>query len=195
MHRINFFVLCGSALAVTAHAASKWPSIGTFAVPSGGTAIILLDVASMTRHGGVWTARQKTLFSSPQKTAAGLSFRSELELYAYDCAADRTALSPMMRPQDSLTHIPQRVGSRRTATPVPNRANARSASLPVYNAFLADGEPRSGISCSQGSARGERANVLLGRLSKPASRRSVYSAVTELDREGNCLRKARSRRQ
>ena len=92
MHRINFFVLCGSALAVTAHAASKWPSIGTFAVPSGGTAIILLDVASMTRHGGVWTARQKTLFSSPQKTAAGLSFRSELDMYAYDCAADRTAL-------------------------------------------------------------------------------------------------------
>ncbi len=48
---------------------------------------------------------------------------------------------------------------------------------------------------SQGIARGERAIVLLGRLAKPASRRSVYVSVTELDREGNCLRKARPRRQ
>jgi hypothetical protein len=47
---------------------------------------------------------------------------------------------------------------------------------------------------SQGIARGERAIVLLGRLAKPGSRRSVYTAVTEPDREGNCLRKARPRR-
>ncbi len=48
---------------------------------------------------------------------------------------------------------------------------------------------------SQGIARGERAIVLLGRLAKPGSRRSLYTAVTELDREGNCLKKARPRKQ
>ncbi len=46
----------------------------------------------MTRHGDFWTARQKTLFSAPQSTAGGAAFRSELDVYAYDCIASRTAL-------------------------------------------------------------------------------------------------------
>jgi hypothetical protein len=51
-----------------------------------------------------------------------------------------------------------------------------------------------GSAISQGTARGERAIVLLGRLSKPGSRRPVYTSVHEPDREGNGLRKAWPRR-
>jgi hypothetical protein len=56
-------------------------------------------------------------------------------------AVNRTTRSPVMRPQVSPAHIPQRVGSRRAATPVPNRTTARSASLSGYVLFLGDGEP------------------------------------------------------
>jgi hypothetical protein len=45
----------------------------------------------LTRHSGFWTARQKILFSSPQQTTKGASFRSQLDVYAYDCARNRTA--------------------------------------------------------------------------------------------------------
>jgi hypothetical protein len=92
MHRVSIFLVCAATVAVTVHASQKWPSIGKFVVPSGGTATILLDTASLTRNGDVWTARQKTLYSAAQKTAAGLSFQSELDMYAYDCAVNRTAL-------------------------------------------------------------------------------------------------------
>ena len=47
-----------------------------------------------------------------------------------------------------------------------------------------------GSAISQGTARGERAIVLLGRLSTPRSRRPVYTSVHEPDREGNGLREA-----
>jgi hypothetical protein len=46
-----------------------------------------------------------------------------------------------------------------------------------------------GSAISQGTARGKRANVLLGRLSTPATDESVYTSVHEPDREGNGLRK------
>jgi hypothetical protein len=51
-----------------------------------------------------------------------------------------------------------------------------------------------GSAISQGTTRGERVIVLLGRLSKPGSRRPVYTSVPEPDREGNGLRKAWPRR-
>ena len=51
-----------------------------------------------------------------------------------------------------------------------------------------------GSAISQGTARGERVIVLLGRLSKPGSRRPVYTSLPEPDREGNGLRKAWPRR-
>lgn len=54
--------------------------------------MLLDDGNGMSRHGDFWTARQKTLFSTPQQTSAGTSFRSELDVYAYDCTANRTAL-------------------------------------------------------------------------------------------------------
>jgi hypothetical protein len=79
--------------ATAIHATQKWPSIGTFAMPDGGTATVFVDGGNgLTRHGDFWTARQKTLYSSPQNTPKGVSFRSELDIYAYDCAGNRTAL-------------------------------------------------------------------------------------------------------
>jgi hypothetical protein len=81
------------ALATTTVAAQKWPSIGTFAMPDGGTATVFMEFGNgLTRHRDYWTAKQKTLFSAPQKTASGDSYRSELDEYAYDCKGNRTAL-------------------------------------------------------------------------------------------------------
>jgi hypothetical protein len=94
---VVIFVSC-SVLAAAVDAAQKWPSIGTFAMPDGGRATVFVDGGNgLSRHGDYWTARQKTLFTSPQKTAAGASFRSELDVYAYDCAGNRTALVSYMR--------------------------------------------------------------------------------------------------
>ena len=46
-----------------------------------------------------------------------------------------------------------------------------------------------GSMLSQGTARGERANVLLGRFSNPNSTHSpIYTSVHELDSEEDCLR-------
>jgi hypothetical protein len=84
MWKIAVTLVWLSAFAAAALAAQKWPSIGTFAIPDGGTAA--------TRHGDYWTARQKTLFSAAQRSASGASFRSELDVYAYDCQGNRTAL-------------------------------------------------------------------------------------------------------
>jgi len=93
MRRPAVFLLSVSVLTTAADAAEKWPSIGTFAMPDGGTATVFVDGGhGLTRHGDIWTDRQKTLFTSPQKTAKGASFRSELAVYAYDCRANRTAL-------------------------------------------------------------------------------------------------------
>lgn len=62
-------------------------------MPDGGTATVFVDLGNgLTRHGDYWTAMQKTLFTAPQKTASGGSFRSELDEYAYDCKGNRTAL-------------------------------------------------------------------------------------------------------
>jgi hypothetical protein len=94
MRKIVVILVCLSCFAIAAVAAKeKWPSIGTFTVPDGGTATVFVDAGNgMTRHGDYWTARQKTLFSAPQKSASGASFRSELDVYAYDCQGNRTAL-------------------------------------------------------------------------------------------------------
>jgi hypothetical protein len=67
-------------------------------VPDGGTATVFVDTGNgLTRHGDFWTARQKTLFTLPQKAAGGASFRSELDVYAYDCKGSRNALVSYMR--------------------------------------------------------------------------------------------------
>jgi hypothetical protein len=93
MRRTAILFLSVLAGPPAADAAQKWPSIGTFVMPGGGTATVFVDGGDgLTRHGDVWTARQKTLFSSPQPTATGTSFRSELDVYAYDCAGNRSAL-------------------------------------------------------------------------------------------------------
>ena len=93
MRKTAVLLLSVSAFASAADAAQKWPSIGTFAMPGGGTATVFVDGGNgLTRHGDFWTARQKTLFSSPQRTSTGASFRSELDVYAYDCTVSRTAL-------------------------------------------------------------------------------------------------------
>jgi hypothetical protein len=88
---VSLFLLL--IFAAATDAAQKWPSIGTFAMPGGGTATVFVDAGNgLGRHGDFWTARQKTLFSSPQKTPKDASFRSELDVYAYDCIGNRTAL-------------------------------------------------------------------------------------------------------
>jgi hypothetical protein len=93
MRRLAVFLFGVLVIATAAGAAEKWPSIGTFALPDGGTAAVFVDGGNgLSRHGDFWTDRQKTLYSSPQKTSAGASFRSELDVYAYDCRANRTAL-------------------------------------------------------------------------------------------------------
>jgi hypothetical protein len=81
------------AFATVIHAAQKWPSIGTFAMPDGGTATVFVEGRNgLTRHGDFWTAKQKTLYSSPQKASNGTAYRSELDVYAYDCTGNRAAL-------------------------------------------------------------------------------------------------------
>ncbi len=93
MRKAVILLLWASAVPVAAASVQKWPSIGTFVMPGGGTATVFVDGGDgLTRHGSFWTARQKTLFSAPQQAAAGGAFRSELDLYAYDCAVSRTAL-------------------------------------------------------------------------------------------------------
>jgi hypothetical protein len=93
MWKIAVTLVWLSAFAAAALAAQKWPSIGTFAIPDGGTAAVFVDTGNgLTRHGDYWTARQKTLFSAAQRSASGASFRSELDVYAYDCQGNRTAL-------------------------------------------------------------------------------------------------------
>jgi len=93
MLRLAISLLWVLGIASAADAAEKWPSIGTFGMPDGGTATVFVDGGNgLSRHGEFWTDRQKTLYSSPQKTATGALFRSELDVYAYDCRANRTAL-------------------------------------------------------------------------------------------------------
>jgi hypothetical protein len=93
MHRPAIFFLGVLVTVTSADAAEKWPSIGTFAMPDGGSAKVFVDGGNgLSRHGDFWTDRQKTLFSSPQKTSGGGSFRSELDVYAYDCQGNRVAL-------------------------------------------------------------------------------------------------------
>jgi hypothetical protein len=92
---VFLWVLAGAS---AGYAAQKWPSIGTFAMPDGGTATVFVDGGNgLTRHTDFWTARQKTLFTLPQKAATGASFRSELDVYAYDCKGNRTALVSYIR--------------------------------------------------------------------------------------------------
>jgi hypothetical protein len=93
MSRLVILITSLLAFAIATYAAQKWPSIGTFAMPDGGTATVFVDGGNgLTRHGDFWTARQKTLYSSPQKSSNGAAFRSELDVYAYDCTGNRTAL-------------------------------------------------------------------------------------------------------
>ena len=93
MRRFAVFLLWLLLIATATDAAEKWPSIGTFALPDGGTATVFVDGGNgLSRHGDFWTDRQKTLYSSAQKTSTGASFRSELDVYAYDCRGNRTAL-------------------------------------------------------------------------------------------------------
>jgi hypothetical protein len=90
---ISVFLFTLATTTVEAQKWQKWPSIGTFVMPDGGTATVFVDTGNgLTRHGDYWTARQKTLFTAPQKTASGGSFRSELDEYAYDCKGNRIAL-------------------------------------------------------------------------------------------------------
>jgi hypothetical protein len=90
---IQVFLLALATTPVAAQKWQKWPSIGTFAMPDGGTATVFVDLGNgLTRHADYWTAKQKTLFTAPQKAASGGSFRSESDEYAYDCKGNRTAL-------------------------------------------------------------------------------------------------------
>jgi len=98
MRKLAISLLWILVIASFADAAEKWPSIGTFSIPDGGTATVFVDGGNgLSRHGDFWTDKQKTLYSSPQKTATGASFRSELDVYAYDCRANRTALVSYVR--------------------------------------------------------------------------------------------------
>src|SRR6478735_7747996 len=94
MQRSSLLLLCAliSAVAARATPMSKWPTIGTFATPDGGRATVFLDTHSITRHGDFWTARLRTLFTIDQKNDGGESFRSEMDVYAYDCREARAAL-------------------------------------------------------------------------------------------------------
>ena len=107
MREAVLILLSLSAIPAAASAAQKWPSIGTFAMPGGGTATVFVEGGdSLIRHGNFWTTKQKTLFSSPQKNGAGAAFRSELDVYAYDCTASRTALVSYTRYEgENLTGI------------------------------------------------------------------------------------------
>lgn len=72
---------------------ARWFLVGTFADPGGeGWEQILLDTVSLKPADGLWTITQQDLFSSAQKTEAGASFTSELDVYAYDCRANRAAV-------------------------------------------------------------------------------------------------------
>jgi len=99
MQRSLLLLLCAliSAVAARATPMSKWPTIGTFATSDGGRATIFLDTHSITRHDHFWTARLRTLFTIDQKTDGGGSFRSEMDVYAYDCREARAALVSSVR--------------------------------------------------------------------------------------------------
>lgn len=80
-------------IALTGHAGHSWPPIGgAFVMPDGGKATVTVDPNSLNKsEGETWTINQKTVFETPQKAANDAEFRSELAVYAYDCASNRAA--------------------------------------------------------------------------------------------------------
>lgn len=85
-------VLAAAMLAANPAQAADWRLLGESG-PAGNTITTLVDVSSIKHREDLLTAWEKKLYAVPQKNSSnGRLFRSDLELWAFDCKDERVAI-------------------------------------------------------------------------------------------------------